>query len=321
MLEIPPIGFHCLRDFEKRGSAYWKGRYLDRTIPKPFPSTAMLIGTAVHALALEGSARFTALFATAPAGEWDSEDRKIAQEITAGQDPHKINEMPNRRMKEGKVQWLAIVEAAAGQRIMTVADRERLEPLVAAYRATAGRDLLSAADYDMVVRMGEAVRAHPDAMDLIGRGQVEVELDASIHLTGIMGDMDIPVRGRLDVAGPGYVVDLKSCEDLTPATFDRTVTNYEYHRQLAYYDMLRDLAGDETPVAPDARGFLIAVEKPDSLFAPVRVAVIALEDAFMNIGYRDNLRSLETLAGTFMGEAWSPLVPGIRRMPAPRWLT
>ena len=320
-LTIPPIGFHCLRDYEKQGAAAWRGIYLDKTIPRLPSSPAQVIGTAVHALALEGREALDKGFTVMPGGEWESDDRRVAQEAATGTPMHVLAEPINRRTKDGKAAWAAAELAAAGKLIILASELERIQPLTAAYAAAAGRTVLSATDMDMVIRMGTAVRECPEAMALIQGGAVEVDLDGEEIVETTTGPVTVPVRGRLDIAGPGWVADLKTTEDMTPAVFDRSIVNYDYHRQLAYYNMLRLLSGDMEPMRPDGRAFIIGVEKPPTPFHPVRVEVLAIPDSLLEIGDRNNRTALANLAGAFINDSWSPAVRGVRVLRAPAWVS
>ncbi len=318
MIPMPPIGFHCLREFEQRGPAYWRAVFLDKTIPRSPSTTAQVRGTAVHACALEGRAALEQRFATAPAGEWDSQDRKVAQEVAGGTLPLVIAEMPNRRTKLGKEAWAAIEMEAAGRRILTLVEGERLAPLAAAYAATAGRDLLSAYEFDLVLRMAAAVRQHPEAIRLIEGGQVELELAGRLRVDGAMGPAMVPIRGRLDIIGPGYIADLKTADDISELAFDRTIVSLEYYRQLSLYDQLRQ---QNQPEQIDGTSYIIAVEVPEGPLAPVRVSVQELSFDYLLHGHQRNLEGLARLAGAFMTDAWSPLAPGVRQVHMPRWLS
>lgn len=320
---MPPIGFHVLKDFQQRGAAWWKARYIDKTIqPRP-SSAAQVIGTAVHAIALEGREKLDAGFTTAPAGDWENADRRMAQDIAAGREPLVVSELPNRRTKVGKEAWAVMEAQAAGRPIMPASERERLEPLVCAYRVSVGKVLLAASDFDAVCRMGQAVRNHPEAMRLLEGSAVEVELEGDVEVETLLGAAKITVRGRLDIAGRSFVADLKTTDDLSQAAFDRSIANYEYHRQLAFYDLLRELAGEDSDdmeePKPNQRAFIIGVETPEAPEDPVRVEVMALSDDYLAIGQRENYDAIASLYGTFATDAWSPLAAGVRQVVPPRW--
>jgi hypothetical protein len=180
--------------------------------------------------------------------------------------------------------------------------------------------IMSAGDFEMVLRMGAAVRECPEAMGLIETAAVETELAAEMEVETTAGPVTIAVRGRLDVAGRGYVADLKSAEDLTPSVFDRSIINYDYHRQLAYYSALRVLSGDDTPHEPDDTAFIIGVEKPATPNHPVRVEVISIPDALLEVGMRLNMISLANLVGCYQSDSWGSAVRGVRLLRMPGWI-
>jgi hypothetical protein len=310
--DCPPIGYHCLKDFEDLGPAIWRGIHLDLTIPKSPSSKAQEIGTAVHALVLEGLPTLEDRYVVLPDGEWESDQRKIAQEVVAGAVPHVLSEPINRRTKIGKEQWSLALEAAAGRRIVSAEDMAEIAPLIAAYKSAVGRKILSAAEMAIVLRMGNAVGQSPDAMKLLDGAETEKEMASHVSVSLPQGVVNVPIRGRLDALHE-VVSDLKSCDDLT--TFDRSVVKFGYHRQLAHYDLLRRHNGGPE----DLPAYWIAVEVPASPLHPVRVEVIRCPVGSMEVGLRKNLATITKIAGAFASNQWSPIVSGVRDFALPPW--
>lgn len=310
--DCPPIGYHCLKDFEDYGPAIWRAVHLDLTIPRTPSSHSQEIGTAVHALVLEGLSTLEERYVVLPDGEWVTEQRKIAQEVVAGFLPHVLTEPINRRTKIGKEQWLLALEAAGGRRIVPAEDMAEIAPLIAAYRSAVGRKVLSAADMATVLRMGNAVGLSSEAMSILDGAESEKEMASTVPISLPQGIVNIPIRGRLDILNDS-VCDLKSCDDLT--TFDRSVIKYGYHRQLAHYDLLRRDNGGQDGLP----AHWIAVEVPASPLHPVRVEVIACQPDVMEIGMRKNLSTLTRIADTFMSNQWSQVTRGVRNFALPVW--
>lgn len=94
----------------------------------------------------------------------------------------------------------------------------------------AGKENLSAADYERAQRMGESARLHPVARGLITGGQRETTFRWVDEATGIAS------KSRADLYAPGeFIMDLKSCRDASPDGFARAVTSYMYDVQQAHY--------------------------------------------------------------------------------------
>lgn len=94
----------------------------------------------------------------------------------------------------------------------------------------AGREILTADDYERAQRMGDSVRAHPVAAGLLIGGQREVTLRWEDEATGLR------CQARPDLYLPGeFVMDVKTCRDASEEGFARAVHSYLYDLQQAHY--------------------------------------------------------------------------------------
>lgn len=123
---------------------------------------------------------------------------------------------------------------------------------------TQERPVIGGADFETMMKLSQAVHAHPIAADLLSRGIPEATVRTEWE-----GE---PVQARLDWFDPerGIIADLKTCQDVDRFPFD--IRDYGYVTQLAFYKRVLELAGYE---GPTLRAYLIAVEKRE----PYRVAV------------------------------------------------
>lgn len=115
-----------------------------------------------------------------------------------------------------------------------------------------------------------SVHAHPMAKRLLSGGKSERCLFGK--------DSQGTVRkGRLDYLpdNGNIIVDVKTCENAGPREFERSIYNYRYHAQAAYYVDLANLCGMEKEVF-----CFIAVEKQP----PYAVAVYRLDQDAMEFG-------------------------------------
>lgn len=168
----------------------------------------------------------------------------------------------DRRTSDGKKQWADFLAANAGK---TVLDREQLET---------------------VLGIRQAIRNHSTASRLLdlSLGQVEGVLHADIPVDGEVAL--VLAKSRMDYLRTSgeFIADIKSTEDASPNAFARSIANYRYHVQAAYYlDMFAFLG-----VEPPKRFVFIAVEKS----APYAVAVYYLTAEDIAVGrevYRENL--------------------------------
>jgi hypothetical protein len=128
-------------------------------------------------------------------------------------------------------------------------------------------------DRAAALAISDAVRAHPLAGPMLGRGDAEVTLRWDDDETGL------PCKGRLDWYDPafGLVFDLKTTGDASPREFARSVANFRYHVQAAMY-----LAGLRALGLPADHFVFVAVEKTP----PYAVAVYSLDQAALDLGER-----------------------------------
>ena len=110
--------------------------------------------------------------------------------------------------------------------------------------------------------MGEAVRRVQPVNDLLRFGEAEV----SAYWTDI--DTGVPCRVRPDwiaPAGEGCIlVDLKTTTDASPEAFARTIVNFGYDFQAAYYT-----DGWQSAASQEVHGFVIVAVEKEYPFAAV----------------------------------------------------
>lgn len=141
------------------------------------------------------------------------------------------------------------------------------------------RTVLSAADWDALHRMRDAVMEHPAASKLLSApGKAERSYYWIDQETGEL------LRCRPDYdRDDGIIVDLKSTHDASPEEFARSVANWRYHVQHPFYMDGRDEAIRQAGLnrAKSKAFVFIAVEKTP----PYAVGVYMLDD---KTGYRDD---------------------------------
>lgn len=123
------------------------------------------------------------------------------------------------------------------------------------------RPVIGSNDHALMLKLSDAVHAHPIAADILSAGFAEATVRA-------VWDGE-PVQARLDWFDPerGIIADLKTCADVDRFPFD--IRDFGYVTLLAFYKRVLELAGY---AGPSLRAYLIAVEKKE----PYRVAVVEL---------------------------------------------
>lgn len=114
--------------------------------------------------------------------------------------------------------------------------------------------------------MAEAVRNHAEAGRLLAAAaEREVSMFAE-HPTGA------PIRARLDLLGPDFVGDIKTCRDGNPEDFGRVMNSLMYHVSAAnYIDLARANGYHEVD-----RFDLICVENEPTPGGDYRVSVLEI---------------------------------------------
>lgn len=169
------------------------------------------------------------------------------------------------------------------------------------------RTVISYGDYQVCLAVRDAVRRHPIVRDLLGQvGDNE--------LSAVWDHAEAGVRCKLRAdkvcADLGIVLDLKTTKDASLDAFTRSIYNFGYHRQGAFYS--DGLAAHSVEVG---HFLFIAVEKEP----PYGVAVYRLSDEALRAG-RDQLRPLlATYRHCEETGEWPGYPEHIQDIGLPRW--
>ncbi|UZR29038.1 PD-(D/E)XK nuclease-like domain-containing protein [Methylococcus mesophilus] len=168
-----------------------------------------------------------------------------------------------------------------------------------------GRTVLSADDEKLVTGVMESVQLHPTASELLRGGEGMSEVSCFTELEGLN------VKCRPDwLRRDGIVVDLKTTEDASPRGFARSVANYRYQVQAAYY--LDCLAA--TGLSPHTFVF-IAVEKSD----PHAVGIYELDAEALELGRELYRRDLALLKHCLATDEWPGYSEDVVSLNVPAW--
>lgn len=145
-------------------------------------------------------------------------------------------------------------------------------------------------EHTLVLRMAESVMSNKRAAMLLGcDGEAEHTVQWRHEKTGLL------LKARRDKRAPGLILDIKSTRDPSPKGFHKSVINYGYHRQGAWYlDSEYEWTGENV-------GFgLLAVRNE----WPYEVALHEVSDELIQIGRRMNEATLERIARCFEENDW-----------------
>ena len=182
--------------------------------------------------------------------------------------------------------------------------------LWAAFEAEASsRQVVSRSDAELVIGMGRAVWSHPAAAFLLNRpGQAEQTYLWIDEATG----MECKCRPDWMTNDGQLIVDLKTTEDASPAGFRKSIGNFRYHVQAAWY-----LDGIEraTGRRPEQFIFICVEKKP-----PHAVAVYAASVEMVATGAITAEADLARLAMCRESNEWPGYSNQIEVIDLPPWM-
>lgn len=169
------------------------------------------------------------------------------------------------------------------------------------------RIVLTAEQWDQLQGMRASVVAHPAANRLLTAvpGKAEVSFYWNDASTGEL------CRIRPDwLRDDDVIVDLKTCEDASPDGFAKSVANWRYDVQDAFYcDGFRAVTGRK------ARFVFIAVEKKP----PYAVAVYTLDAESKELGRAQYRADLDKYAECIANDNWPGYGDAIQKLNMPGW--
>lgn len=167
-----------------------------------------------------------------------------------------------------------------------------------------GATILSADDFAKCQRISESVQRHNAAEILFAEGDAEVSIFWEDEETGVL------CKIRPDWLMRTAIFDLKTTEDASAQAFQRSVLNYGYFRQAAFYLDGAQAAGLEV----DAFIFG-AVEKS----APFASAFYFADEAMLEIGRSDYRRLLRIYAECLETDRWPGYPEHLTPIGLPAW--
>ncbi|AOE44323.1 exonuclease [Gordonia phage Eyre] len=172
----------------------------------------------------------------------------------------------------------------------------------AAEARAAGRVPILREKFEQAERLRDAVLSHPDASVVFETGVPEQSIYAHDPETGVR------LRCRPDWHTGFAFSDLKTTKDA--ANFEKSVREYGYHQQEAFYRDVAELAGIE--IGPFV---FVAVEKEP----PYLTAVVELSAEDVDLGRRLNRAAIDLYAHCQRTNTWPGLPPGVRTITLPPW--
>ena len=175
--------------------------------------------------------------------------------------------------------------------------------------------VVSEDDYEDIARMRDAVHEHPAASKLLSGGSPEVTAlfsheDVDRETGEVCGE--IGCKARIDYYHPACtLVDLKTTRDASRDAFQKTLWNYSYYRQLAFYRYALEQCGKGV-----GECVIVAAEKQP----PYGVAVYELSETTLKAGMRQLEDLLATYAECVRTGEWPCYPEEVQGLELPHWV-
>jgi hypothetical protein len=217
---------------------------------------------------------------------------------------------PSRAMEIGTAIHTAILEPdrfASEYMLLKGVEDRRSAVYKDAVKTHGSERTLTGPESDRVAAMQESVYANPHAAGFLRDPACQREL--SVFTTD--PETGVGVKARFDAMLTGRSLDLKKTQDARPDMFAKSVANYRYHVQAAFYS---DVWKWETGEELRAFGFL-AIEDE----APNATAIYVLDDDALEYGRRLYRRDLHLYAKCLDAGEWPALETKPQVLTLPAW--
>lgn len=175
-------------------------------------------------------------------------------------------------------------------------------------KANEGKTIIKAEDFDTCMEMVKKVHAHPRCQEGLLQGVPEQSMYWIDRETGVL------CKARPDfLRTNGVIIDVKTTQDASLKEFEKSIANFRYHVQAAFYiDGLATLFD----LNPDDVAFVfIAVEKT----APYGISVFRCNHAMVEKGRQLYRRDLELYAKCLRDNHWPSYTHEIQEIGLPAW--
>lgn len=171
--------------------------------------------------------------------------------------------------------------------------------------------LLPPDEFRLITGIVRSLQDHDAASKALFRGNGENE--ATFITKDAASGIDLKCRADR-VTSTGFLVDLKTTQDASARAFGKSVVNFSYHLQAAFYMRCVEEATGTCP-----KGFVfVAVEKEP----PYACQVFLADDEMLNIGTKkvdDLLSQLRSFTEKFGTSPWPSYSQQVQKLSLPEW--
>lgn len=295
----------------KRSPLHFWVQYLDPQRDRDDDSKAKRVGRAWHTAIFEPEA-FGARYRAKPDVNMQTTRAKLLYAcLSDPEHKERLVSIPDgiKGSKEGK---RLIAELEADRRI-PVEDSD-FQWIMQTYYELAGFELLPADDIARVLVMAEAAREHPIGRALFAQPLVcEASIFTRDRETGVLCKIRPDCMIEPSAVFPnGLIVDGKSTEDASAQGFARSVWNYDYALQAAWYvDRFQEHYGTAQPP-----GFIWMAQEKD---LPQATAFYSAGADVIDYGRRQYRALLRVYAACLERGEWPGYPPQVTDLAMPAW--
>ncbi len=194
--------------------------------------------------------------------------------------------------------------------------KEGKEIKAAFAQESVGKTIVPAEQWKVAQAMAESILAHPEAKDILALpGYCEKSIRVEVPLSDGEG-YDLVPRGKFKarpdkIFPAGHLVDVKTSRHMDPQAIGRDFYNLGYHRQAAFYEMVRDIAMGQ---GGGIFWYIVVCS-----VEPYEVMVFDLDPMAKDLGRRQNLAAINELNDRRKANDWSGRWKGIQRLELPAW--
>ncbi|GAA4225928.1 hypothetical protein GCM10022254_09090 [Actinomadura meridiana] len=167
-------------------------------------------------------------------------------------------------------------------------------------------------EWDQVHAMADAIRANELASALLGgTGEPERALFWRDPPTKVWRRALIDWLPPADPTGRLYLADYKTADSAHPDSIAKSLINFGYHMQGAWYEDAVRAVG----LSEDVPYFLVVQEKTE----PYLVSVVQLTQIALDAGRHENRKAIGLFAQCQKTGVWPPYVEGVAQVGLPGW--
>lgn len=176
----------------------------------------------------------------------------------------------------------------------------------AAFTREAGsRDVITEETYGHAVAMRDAMFANSAVKNLLGNGCSEQPVFWTKEEGGVL------CKAKLDYSRQGLLIDYKTTADASYSTFSKSIANFGYHRQMAWYMDAFEHQYNERP-----KGAVIIAQEKD---LPDAIGIYAIKGSALEIGKKECDRAYEEISERLLLSKWEAYPDKMIDIDLPNW--